>query len=264
MGNYILKLCYALFFIFLHSASSIHGHFNSTSSTKEVKCKEREREALLRFKQGLQDDYGMLSTWRDDEKNRDCCKWNGIGCSNETGHVHMLDLHGSGTHLLIGAINLSLLIELKNIKYLDLSRNYFLGSYIPELIDSFTKLRYLNISSCEFIGRIPNQLGKLKNLQYLDLKYNEFLEGQIPHELGNLSQLKYLNIEGNNLVGEIPCELGNLAKLEYLNLGGNSLSGAIPYQLGNLAQLQFLDLGDNLLDGTIPFKIGELLMVQSH
>ncbi|AES97239.1 LRR amino-terminal domain protein [Medicago truncatula] len=137
MGNYILKLCYALFFIFLHSARSIHGHFNSTSSTKEVKCKEREKEALLRFKQGLQDDNGMLSTWRDDEKNRDCCKWKGIGCSNETGHVHMLDLHGSGTHPLIGAINLSLLIELKNIKYLDLSCNYFLGSYIPELIDSF-------------------------------------------------------------------------------------------------------------------------------
>jgi len=252
-----------LFFIFLHSARSIHGHFNSTSSTKEVKCKEKEREAVLRFKQGLHDDYGMLSTWRNDENNRDCCKWKGIGCSNETGHVHMLDLHGSGTHFLIGAINLSLLIELQNIKYLDLSWNYFLGSYIPELIDSFTKLRYLNISSSEFIGRIPNQLGKLKNLQYLDLKYNEFLEGQIPHELGNLSQLKYLNIEGNNLVGEIPCELGNLVKLQYLNLGGNSLSGAIPYQLGNLAQLQFLDLGDNFLDGTIPFKIGELLMLQS-
>lgn len=106
MGNCILKLCYVLFFILLHSAQSIHGYLNSTSRTKEVKCKEKKREAFMRFKQGLRDDHDMLSTWRDGEKNRDCCKWKGIRCSYETGDVHMLDLHGSATHYLMGAINL--------------------------------------------------------------------------------------------------------------------------------------------------------------
>lgn len=44
----------------------------------EIKCIERERIALLNFKEGLIDVYGMLSTWSGDETNRDCCKWKGI------------------------------------------------------------------------------------------------------------------------------------------------------------------------------------------
>ncbi|XP_059589633.1 receptor-like protein EIX2 [Vitis vinifera] len=48
-----------------------------------VGCIEREREALLRFKHGLVDDYGILSSW----DTRDCCQWKGVQCSNHTGQV---------------------------------------------------------------------------------------------------------------------------------------------------------------------------------
>ncbi|GKV47908.1 hypothetical protein SLEP1_g54758 [Rubroshorea leprosula] len=40
----------------------------------EVRCIERERQVLLAFKQGLVDDYGVLSSWRSEEEKRDCCK----------------------------------------------------------------------------------------------------------------------------------------------------------------------------------------------
>ena len=53
-------------------------------------CIERERQALLHFKRGLVDEFGLLSSWGDD--NRDCCQWRGVQCSNQSGHVIMLHL----------------------------------------------------------------------------------------------------------------------------------------------------------------------------
>ncbi|MCH82078.1 receptor protein kinase-like protein [Trifolium medium] len=205
MGNYIPKLCYALLFILLHSALSINGYFNSTIRTKEVKCKARERKALLRFKQGLQvqDDYDMLSTWRDDEKNRDCCKWKRIRCSNETGHVLMLDLHELG--------------NLSQLKYLNIQGN--------NLVDEIP---------CELGNlKVPKSIGLLSMLEYLILNKNS-LEGEVNEShfasLSNLISrydyyillmwkgvedvfknpdllLKSIDLSGNNLTGEIPKEI---------------------------------------------------------
>ncbi|KAK7315200.1 hypothetical protein VNO77_33736 [Canavalia gladiata] len=216
MSNYFLKIFYAFLLLFLHSLESTLES-NWSRKSEELKCTEREREALLNFKQSLTDDYGMLSTW----KNDDCCKWKGVECNNETGHVQILDLHGDqDTQYLRGAINMTSLVHLQNMEYLDLSINDFIGSSIPQLIGSFTKLRYLNISSSRFFGTIPCELGNLTHLQLLDLKFN-YLQGQIPHQLANLSQLRYLDLTDNSLYGAIPFQVGNLPNLHTLRLGGN-------------------------------------------
>ncbi|KAL2967047.1 hypothetical protein AAZX31_16G152600 [Glycine max] len=60
----------------------------------------------------------MLSTWRNNDNNRDCCKWRGIQCNDETGHVQVLNLHCPDRHYLTGAINLTSLIHLQNIEHL--------------------------------------------------------------------------------------------------------------------------------------------------
>ncbi|XP_028767318.1 receptor-like protein 43 [Neltuma alba] len=208
---FIWKFFYALFALLL----LLHTSF---SLAEGAKCVENERKALLLFKQGiLHDDSGMLSTWRGGD-HEDCCNWKGVHCSNETGHIQFLSLRSSSS--LSGKINITSLSELHDMEYLDLSGNYFYSSEIPESIESFTKLRYLNLSFSGFDGIIPYQLGKLSNLVYLDLG-------------------------DNGLVGDIPWTIGNISKLQHLYLGDNSLGGVIPFQLGNLSMLQTLQLGDN-------------------
>ncbi|RZB61480.1 receptor-like protein EIX2 [Glycine soja] len=245
MSCYSLKLFYALLLVLLHAAVSILG-FNSLPNSAEIKCIQTERQALLNFKHGLIDGYGILSTWSDDDSNRDCCKWKGIQCNNQTGHVEMLHLRGQDTQYLRGAINISSLIALEIIEHLDLSSNSFPWSHIPEHMGSFTNLRYLNLSHCFFIGIIPSDIGKLTHLLSLDLGKNLYLYGQIPYQLGNLTHLQYLDLSDNDLDGELPYQLGNLSQLRYLDLaGGNSFSGALPIQIGNLCLLHTLGLGGN-------------------
>ncbi|RDY12642.1 Receptor-like protein 12, partial [Mucuna pruriens] len=244
MSSYFLKIFCVLLLLLLHISGFTLG-LNWPSKVAEMKCIEKERQALLNFKESLIDDYGMLSTWRVDENNRDCCKWKGIKCNNETGHVQMLDLHGQYDKYLIGPINITLLIDLQNMEYLDLSTNDFIYIHIPKLIGSFTKLRYLNLSFSELNGKIPFELGNLSKLEYLNLNQNH-LFGEIPSQLGKLTRLRYLDISDNDDIdGEIPYQLGNLSQLRYLDLRGNLLFGAIPFQIGNLPMLHTLRLGGN-------------------
>ena len=166
IGNYNIITLHALLVLsFIVEPSFIIG-FNSPTKNGDTKCKERERHAFLTFKHGLQDDYGMLSTWKDGP-NEDCCKWGGVQCNNQTGYVETLDLHGS--YYLSGEINPSI-TELQHLTYLDLS--------------------YLNTSG-HYDGKIPSQLENLSQLRHLDLSWNELL-GEIPFQLGNISLLQSL------------------------------------------------------------------------
>ncbi|MED6114226.1 hypothetical protein PIB30_078372 [Stylosanthes scabra] len=242
MRNYVVKCVYALVMLMLlyDDAASIHGEVK--------KCLHKERHALLTFKHGIHDDVGMLSTWNDDD---DCCKWQGITCSNQTGHVFHLNFRASDSQYLIGQPNISTLIDLQELEHLDLSGNYFLGNSISEHIGLFSKLRYLNLSDAGFGGNIPYQLGNLSQLQYLDLSHNFFygLGGAIPPQLGNLTHLRYMDLSYNDLGGEIPSQLKHLGQLQYLGLSGETeLSGAIPFESGDLPLLHTLKLrGDFVL-----------------
>ncbi|MED6189361.1 hypothetical protein PIB30_095312, partial [Stylosanthes scabra] len=196
-------------------------------SAGEGRCIEKERQALLRFKAGVVDENGMLSSWRED--NRDCCQWKGVTCSNlitdpdaASSHIQRLELAADFNEQLFLRGNISTsLVELQHLRYLDLSSNYFNENNMPEFFVSLINLRYIDLSSCYLGGKIPS------------------------HQFGFLFNLKHLNLAGNGLEGSIPHELGNLSKLQYLDLGGNALEGTIPFQLGNLSSLQEISLRDN-------------------
>jgi len=262
MSAYILKTVNVLLLLSLLTSGLLVTSKNSSESV-EPKCIESERQALLSFKEGLVDDYGMLSTWTNHHNNTNCCTWKRIQCNNQTSHVQLLDLRGNNQHFIYlrglrGAINVTSLIQLQYIQHLDLSHNYFIESYIPQFTGSFTNLRYLDLSDSYFTGRIPSTLGNLSQLRYLNLGDN-YLWGEIPSQIGNLKHLYYLDLGGLFLSGKIPSQIGNIRKLQYLSLGSNtflyrrhqekyssnSLSGTIPFQIGNLPLLHTLRLGGN-------------------
>ncbi|KAE8646713.1 receptor-like protein 9DC3 [Cucumis sativus] len=91
----------------------------------------------------------------------------------------------------------------------------------------------------------------LKAFKAMDLSSNDF-SGEIPSEIGILRFLGGLNISHNKLTGEIPTSLGNLTNLEWLDLSSNELRGQIPPQLGALTYLSILNLSQNQLSGPIP------------
>jgi len=68
-----------------------------------------------------------------------------------------------------GEISYSL-VNLQQLRYLDLSYNDFFGVQIPEFLGSMSSLRYLNLSYTFLYGRIPPQLGNLTKLTYFDLR----------------------------------------------------------------------------------------------
>lgn len=214
-------------------------------------CVERERQALLSFKQDLVDPSNRLSSWVAEDD--DCCKWAGIVCDNITGHVKELHLGrpimlynpNFNDHELRGKINPSLL-DLKHLSHLDLNRNDFKGTQIPSFIGSLVSLRYLNLELTQFEGLIPYQLGNLSSLQSLIIGelglYSENLSW-----LTGLSSLEHLDMSFVNLskASDWFLLINKLPSLLELRLSGCQLDHIHPLPFINLTSLEILDISDN-------------------
>ena len=264
-------------------------------------CIEMERQALLKFKEGLKDPSNGLSSW----VGQDCCAWLGVGCNNQTGHVIKLDLKSQPVcnqvassvfckELTFGGELSPSLLDLKYLNYLDLSYNDFQGIPIPSFIGSLNKLSYLDLSYASFGGTIPPHLGNLSNLYYLNL--STFLMNFSVSNLNwlpGLSYLQYLSLISVNLskasthwlqvVNMLPslielhlsgCELQNLPQtlqfvnftsLSVLDLSYNNFnSSLIPQWLFNITGLTNLQLRSCYLKGSIPeIAIGSLCNLRS-
>jgi hypothetical protein len=86
---------------------------------------------------------------------------------------------------------------------------------------------------------------------FVDLSSNEF-NGTIPEFIGILNGFQLLNLSNNNLTGHIPISFGNMSTLESLDLSQNKLSGQIPMQLTQLTFLATFNVSHNQLIGPIP------------
>ncbi|KAL1548096.1 receptor-like protein EIX1 [Salvia divinorum] len=223
--------------IFCNSNSFTSTYGNTTF------CHRIEKQALLTLKQSLKLNSPALSSWNTTNSN--CCTWNGVVCSDPTGHVHRLHLSSQSLH---GNINLSTLPHLQHLRYLDLSHNQFQGA-IPPSMARLKNLEYLNLSNAGFHGEIPRTIGNLSSLRTLVLEGS----GQKVHGLGWLSglvRLKHLNMNFVDL-GKETNWLGiinALPRLAELHLRGcNLLSPLSTLDHVNATSLSFLDLSRNEL-----------------
>ncbi|KAK1403783.1 Non-specific serine/threonine protein kinase [Heracleum sosnowskyi] len=148
--------------------------------------------------------------------------------------------------------------KLTNLETLDVSSNLLNGS-VPVGIcqDPKNSLKVLYLQNNEFTGPIPDSLGNCSKLESLDLSFN-YLDGTIPSSLGSLSNLRDLILWLNQLHGLIPEELMYIKTLKNLILDFNVLSGSIPSSLGNCTSLKWISLSNNQLSGEIPASFGQL------
>ncbi|KAG9441256.1 hypothetical protein H6P81_017110 [Aristolochia fimbriata] len=241
----------------------------------KVSCLDSERAALIKFRSKLMDPHNFLSSWG---QNPDCCNWSRVTCHQETGYVIRLDLHYGN---LSGSIDPAL-VELKHLKYLDLSVNAFYGVKIPEFLGSLKKLKHLNISYAGFGGRIPPHIGNLSRLEFLDVSsYPNSLDWLVNLPLlkhlemnfinlsmigsrwfpvmNSISSLHVLSLRGSFLYSVPPTlSFANLTKLCSVNFSNNQFLSEIPNWFANTTSLVSLDLDDNKFYGDMSSNFGAL------
>nr|GME06544.1 LRR receptor-like serine/threonine-protein kinase GSO1 [Ipomoea batatas] len=242
-------------FVFACLSSSVSTQ-RVAAKNNMIRCIERERLALLDFKHGLVDDYGLLSSWGSDDE---CCIWWGVHCDNNTGHITILDLHPPNYQWLKGHKVSPSLLELKHLNYLDLSFNDFQGSRIPEFIGSFKRLRVLSLMDAGFSGTIPPQLGNLTNLRvlnisgyYLTLKIKNF------EWLSLLSSLRsiYLSSVDIDLIESSKTSVTLPPFLEELQLPFCQLHGSLPFSLNSSSPfLSVVDFSFNYINTSSLFHL---------
>ncbi|KAM0007699.1 putative non-specific serine/threonine protein kinase [Helianthus debilis subsp. tardiflorus] len=264
MGNqWVWGLHLVLLSMFL--VATKHTCLGAQNSTRS--CHERERLALLQFKDSVKDDFKMLSSW----VGSDCCSWKGVRCDGANGRVAGLhlrgnlgdhDYHGDGylgyrgdDYYLEGDKANAYLAELRHLQHLDLSGNNFYGSQIPKFIGSFKQLSYLNLSYSHFSGIIPHHIGNLSHLKVLDLGSSLddpwLITSNDMAWVSGLSSLEHLDLSCVNLsqAKNVDMVFYMIPSLTYLSLSVCRLSNAdLGLHLNSskiLPNIEHLDLSSN-------------------
>ncbi|KAH1129168.1 hypothetical protein J1N35_000546 [Gossypium stocksii] len=187
---------------------------------------------------------------------------------------YLFDNHLSGTNKLETFLNL------KKLKWLQLSRNHF--SLLSTTVINFTvpKFSLLTLAYCN-LSKFPDFLLSQNELEFLDLRGNK-IRGLIPKWIRGLfaQTRQVLDLSENFLTGfDQPTVVPQWINLRELNLGSNRPQGSLPILpasiyhyfisnnllkgeissiICNLTSIAVLDLSNNSFSGMLPPCLGNL------
>ena len=139
------------------------------------------------------------------------------------GSIPMLQVADFSGNQLSG-LQEGIVFKSKSLEVLNLAGNKQLTMMFNTLLEAMEpinqSLRILNISDCNFLGKISAKLWDFQNLISVDLSRNS-LFGQLPSPPDNMLFLLNLDVSANNLSGKIPQEFAKLLALEVFDISGN-------------------------------------------
>ncbi|KAL4354427.1 hypothetical protein GQ457_06G005950 [Hibiscus cannabinus] len=216
-------------------------------------CQRDQQQLLLGFKNNLNSSSSIkLMKWN---LGTDCCSWDGIACDTD-GRVIRLDLDNQ---FLSGEINNSnSLFRLQHLRHLDLADNKQLWGQLPETLEKFPHLIYLDFSSNSFSGPLPS-FTSLRNLEKLFLSDNQLNGSIFSTNWSSLPNLEILDLRRNSFSGAVPPTLFQSESLKEIFLAENQFSGGFGEFKGELSSvLEVIDLSHNRLQGQFPMFVSEI------
>ncbi|XP_022792682.1 putative leucine-rich repeat-containing protein DDB_G0281931 [Stylophora pistillata] len=155
----------------------------------------------------------------------------------DLGSIPMLQVADFSRNQLSG-LQEGIVFKSKSLEVLNLAGNKQLNMTFNSLLEAMEpvnqSLRILNISECNFLGKISPKLWDFQNLISVDLSGNS-LFGQLPSPPDNMLFLLNLDVSANNLSGQIPQEFAKLLALEVFDISlnpnmheSNEESGTVP------------------------------------
>ncbi|KAL3506313.1 hypothetical protein ACH5RR_031695 [Cinchona calisaya] len=283
------------------------AHVISTT-TKQVSrsaaCLLEEKRALLDFKASLNETryaHLLLPSWTningsendvdEEASSSDCCKWEGVECSNTTGRIVELQLGNLRYNIFasfhqywylnmttflplmdLRALDLSLnsfksevegcgqLANLKNLQSLNLDGNYFNSSIIP-CVTAIPALKALSLHNTNLEGFFPVQeFNRLKQMEVLDVSLT-FLQGPLFFKELKLEKLRILNLQSTHMDEFSAIEV--MTSLKTLSLSFNRINdSSILQEICSLKNLSELDLSHNYFGGYVPSCFSNLTSLQ--
>ncbi|MED6183094.1 hypothetical protein PIB30_034935 [Stylosanthes scabra] len=244
-------------------------------------CDEKDESLLIKFKHGVTDPSGVLSSWSSHEK--DCCRWRGVHCDNITRRVtelrlpcdtiqsvEILDKDDEKPHCLSGELDMSSLFDLEFLSYLDLSNNDFKTIRTCSNNNYSSNIHYLDLAyNYNLVNDHNNMLHQISHLcsslQYLDLSgIDLYKEIDWLQSLTSLSSLLELHLDDCILQSNNPSlQYANFTSLKVLSLSNNDFSSVLPPWLFNLSHISYIDLSDNYLHGQLPQSKPKFLSLET-
>ncbi|KAJ4728560.1 Leucine-rich repeat receptor-like protein kinase family protein [Melia azedarach] len=170
--------------------------------------------------------------------------------------------------------------EMKELVFMDLSRNKLSGNLSGPLFTGCFSLWFLDLFDNNFYGKHFPKYMNLTRLESLYLNNNRF-SGKIDDGLLTSTRLEVLDISSNMLTDQVPhwidqrVKVGFVTKNRYeiysgsnldymagLDLSSNALTGEIPSEIGELQEIRVLNLSRNSLSGSIPESFSNLKMIE--